>query len=168
MVVYLGLGSNLGDRQAEIVRAVRALSGLGTVAASSSPYETEPEGGADQPMYLNAVVRLETELSARALLQACLSIERAQGRVRPVGAAKAPRTIDIDLLLYGATVIEEPGLCVPHPALLSRPFVRIPLAEVALPDLRHPISGESLVECAPDPRVRRLDQVAYSPAGGSS
>jgi 2-amino-4-hydroxy-6-hydroxymethyldihydropteridine diphosphokinase len=168
MVVYLGLGSNLGDRRSEIAQAVRALAKLGHVAASSALYETEPEGGEDQPMYLNAAVRLETALSARALLRACLDIERAQGRVRPVDAAKSPRTIDIDLLLYGAAVIEEPGLCVPHPALLSRPFVRIPLADVALPDLRHPIHGESLAECTPDPSVRRLYQLASSPAGGSS
>jgi 2-amino-4-hydroxy-6-hydroxymethyldihydropteridine diphosphokinase len=157
MVVYFGLGSNLGDRGAEIARAIEALSQLGHVAASSAHFETEPEGGADQPMYLNAAVRLETELSARALLQACLNIERAQGRVRPSGATKAARTIDIDLLLYGAEAIEEPGLRVPHPSLLSRPFVRIPLAEVALPELHHPVSGESLAECAPDPSVRRLD-----------
>jgi 2-amino-4-hydroxy-6-hydroxymethyldihydropteridine pyrophosphokinase len=168
MVAYLGLGSNLGDRPAEIARAIRALAGLGRLAASSALYETEPEGGADQPKYLNAAVRLETELSARTLLQACLDIERAQGRVRPAGAAKAPRTIDIDLLLYGAAMIEEPGLRVPHPSLLLRPFVRIPLAEVALPGLRHPVSGESLARCAPDRTVRRLDHLASSPAGGSS
>ncbi len=156
MVAYLGLGSNLGDRRSEIARAVRALSTLGQVAASSALYETLPEGGADQPMYLNAAVRLETALSARALLHGCLGIERAQGRMRPGHPAKAPRTIDIDLLLYGAAVIDEPGLRVPHPALLSRPFVRIPLADVALPELRHPVSGESLDRCKPDATVRRL------------
>jgi len=168
MVVYLGLGSNLGDRRAEIAQAVHAMAQLGRVAASSSLYETEPEGGADQPEYLNAVVRVDTELSARSLLQACLDIERRQGRVRPTGMAKAPRTLDIDLLLYGAAVIEEPGLSVPHPSLLSRPFVRIPLAEVALPGLRHPVSGEPLTECPPDSTVRRIDQLASSPVGGSS
>jgi 2-amino-4-hydroxy-6-hydroxymethyldihydropteridine diphosphokinase len=155
MVAYLGLGSNLGDRRSEIAQAIHALAKLGRVAASSSLYQTEPEGGADQPEYLNAVVRLETELSARALLQACLDIERGQGRVRPAGAAKAPRTIDIDLLLFGAAVIKEAGLNVPHPSLLSRPFVRIPLAEVALPGLRHPISGESLTACPSDSTVQR-------------
>jgi len=156
MVAYLGLGSNLGDRRSEIALAIEALAELGHLSALSALYETEPEGGADQPRYLNAVVRLETELSAHPLLQACLDIERAHGRVRPAGTAKAPRTIDIDLLLYGEAVIEDPGLRVPHPAILSRPFVRIPLAEVALPGLRHPVSGESLTECAPDPTVRRL------------
>ena len=156
MVAYLGLGSNLGDRRAEIARAIQALARLGPASAASALYETEPEGGADQPRYLNAAVRLETALPARELLQACLDIERAQGRVRPDGMIKAPRTIDIDLLLYGAAVIEESGLRVPHPALLSRPFVRIPLAEVALPDLCHPVSGESLATCTLDRTVRRL------------
>ena len=112
-------------------------------------------------------MRLETELSAQALLQACLEIERAQGRVRPADATKAPRTIDIDLLLYGAAVFDEPGLCLPHRSLLRRPFVRIPLADVALPGLRHPVSGKALDTCAPDRTVRRLDQPASS-AGGTS
>jgi len=95
MVAYLGLGSNLGDRRSEIAQAIHALDKLGRVAASSSLYETEPEGGADQPEYLNAVVRLETELSARALLQSCMDIERGQGRVRPAGAAKAPHFVHV-------------------------------------------------------------------------
>ncbi len=168
MIAYLGLGSNLGNRRDEIARAVWGLGGLGRVAASSPLYETEPEGGARQPKYLNAVVRLETDLAAHSLLQGCLAIERAQGRVRPADATKAPRTIDIDLLLHGEAVIEEPGLCVPHPSLLLRPFVRIPLADVALPGLRHPVSGESLTRCAPNRAVRLLDQLVYSPAGGSS
>ena len=168
MVVYLALGANLGDRRGAIARAIVAMAELGQVAASSALYETDPEGGADQPPYLNAVVRLETELSARALLQACLDIERAQGRVRPAGKAKAPRIIDIDLLLYGTSVIDEPGLKIPHPSLLLRPFVRIPLAEVALPGLRHPRSHDLLVRYPPEPTVRRLDQFPSGPAGGSS
>jgi 2-amino-4-hydroxy-6-hydroxymethyldihydropteridine diphosphokinase len=156
MFAYLGLGSNLGDREAEIAQAIRSLATLGRVAASSAFYETEPEGGAPQPKYLNAVVRLETNLPARALLEGCLEIERAQGRVRPIGIAKAPRIIDIDLLLYGAATIEEPGLYVPHPSLLVRPFVRIPLADVAQPGLCHPQNGEQLDRCVPDRSVRRL------------
>jgi 2-amino-4-hydroxy-6-hydroxymethyldihydropteridine diphosphokinase len=156
MVAYLGLGSNLGDRPAEIGRAVQALSALGRVAAVSALYETEPEGGAQEPRYINAAVRLETELAARALLAACLGIERARGRIRPADKRKAPRIIDIDLLLYSAEVLDEPGLSVPHPALLARPFVRIPLAEVALPGLRHPQSGDALDRSEPDATVRRI------------
>jgi 2-amino-4-hydroxy-6-hydroxymethyldihydropteridine diphosphokinase len=156
MVAYLGLGSNLGDRTAEIRQAVQALAALGRVAAVSALYETEPEGGVPEPRYLNAAVRLETELSARALLIACLDIERKRGRIRPEDKRKVPRVIDIDLLLYGAEVRDEPGLALPHPALLARPFVRIPLADVALPGLRHPLGGEALDSAQPDATVRRI------------
>jgi len=153
MVGYLGLGSNLGDRRAHIERALAALAKCGRVEAVSGLYENPPEGGAAQPTYLNAAVRLRTSLSARELLAACLDIERAQGRVRPAGGEKAARTIDLDVLLYGDQIIHEPDLRVPHPRLLLRPFVRIPLADVALPGLRHPVSGETLDRCSPDPAV---------------
>jgi 2-amino-4-hydroxy-6-hydroxymethyldihydropteridine diphosphokinase len=166
MVVYLGLGSNLGDRRAEIERAVAALENHGRLEAQSRLYETVPEGGALQPKYLNAVVRIQTEQSARDLLSACLAIEHAQGRVRPPGPDKAPRTIDIDVLLYGGQIIDTQALQLPHPRLLLRPFVRIPLADVALPGLRHPVTGEPLDRCAPDPAVVPL--VGYASAGGSS
>jgi len=156
MVAYLGLGSNLGDRPTEITCAVQALASLGRVAAASALYETEPEGGAPEPRYVNAAVRLETELDARALLAACLDIERQRGRIRPVDKRKVPRIIDIDLLLYGGEVRDEPGLVIPHRALLARPFVRIPLADVALPGLRHPRSGEALDGARPDASVRWL------------
>jgi 2-amino-4-hydroxy-6-hydroxymethyldihydropteridine diphosphokinase len=154
MIAYLGLGSNLGDRQAEIAHAVSALAAIGRVEATSAIYETEPEGGASQPRYLNAAIRLETELGARSLLAACLAIERARGRIRT--ADKGPRTLDIDILLYGSEIITEPELSVPHPSLLLRPFVRIPLADVALGGLRHPQSGELLDRCIPDLTVRRI------------
>ena len=155
MVAYLGLGSNLGDRSAEIRLAVQALAAVGRVAATSALYETEPEGGVPEPRYVNAAVRLETELSARVLLASCLAIERKRGRIRPADKRKVPRLIDIDLLLYGTEVCDEPGLVIPHPALLLRPFVRIPLADVALPGLRHPRSGEVLDCAEPDATVRR-------------
>ncbi len=153
MIAYLGLGSNLGDRHAEIRLAVVALAKLGKVEAVSPLYETLPEGGAAQPKYLNAAVRIDTPLAAPALLAACLDIERAQGRVRPAGGEKGARTLDIDVLLYEGRIIDEPGLCVPHARLLARPFVRIPLADVATPGLHHPISGERLDRCEADPLV---------------
>lgn len=156
MVAYLGLGSNLGERREAIAWAVAALAGVGRVEAVSACYETEPEGGALQPRYVNAAVRLATALSARALLGACLGLERQRGRVRPPGEDKAPRTLDIDLLLYGSEILHEPGLTVPHPALLHRPFVRIPLADVAVPGLRHPQTGVALDRAPPDPAVRRM------------
>jgi 2-amino-4-hydroxy-6-hydroxymethyldihydropteridine diphosphokinase len=154
---YLGLGANLGDRRAELERALGALGRVCHLEAVSAVYETRPEGGAAQPNYLNAAVRVETRMPARALLEACLGIERAQGRVRPAGAGKGPRTLDIDILLYGAQVIEENALRIPHARLLLRSFVRIPLADVAMPGLRHPVSGEELDRCDPDPAVVRLD-----------
>ncbi len=155
MLAYLGLGSNLGDRQAEIERALTGLGRLGSVEAVSGLYETMPEGGAAQPKYLNAAVRIQTTLSPQALLAACLAIEQAQGRVRPATRQKASRSIDIDMLLCDAQVIDEPDLSVPHPRLLGRSFVRIPLAEVALPGLRHPVTGEPLDRCQSDPAVVR-------------
>jgi 2-amino-4-hydroxy-6-hydroxymethyldihydropteridine diphosphokinase len=165
MIAYLALGSNLGDRAAHLAAAVRALAALGRVAACSGLYETSPEGGAAQPDYVNAVVRLETGLSPRALLNGCLAVERGEGRVRPqvkASAVKPSRSLDIDVLLCDGQIIDEPGLAVPHPRLLARPFVRIPLAEVALPDLRHPQTHEALEAAEPDPTVRKLGPIPGS------
>jgi 2-amino-4-hydroxy-6-hydroxymethyldihydropteridine diphosphokinase len=122
--------------------------------ARSPLYDTEPAGGEPQPRYLNAVVRIETALPPRALLDRCLAVERALGRDRPAGAINAPRNIDLDLLLIGDLIMEEPGLQLPHPRLLQRPFVRVPLAAVAEPGLRHPITGDRLDRAAPHPDVR--------------
>jgi 2-amino-4-hydroxy-6-hydroxymethyldihydropteridine diphosphokinase len=158
VTAYLALGSNLGDRRAFLHAAAAALGEIaGTrLVAESSLYETVPEGNALEPLYLNAVVRVETSLSARRLLDSCLDIERTLGRVRPADGTKGARVIDIDVLLFGEQTIDEPGLQVPHPALLKRPFVRIPLADVATPGLRHPQAGERLDTSNPDPGVRRL------------
>lgn len=127
---YLGLGANLGDRLANLQRAVDLLaevSGL-RVARSSRVYETEPVGGPEQPEYLNAVVEVETDLAPHDLLEACLSVETRMGRVRaePWG----PRTIDVDVLTYGDETIDEPDLVVPHPRMHERGFVLVPLAEL--------------------------------------
>ncbi len=132
---YVGLGSNLGDREALIRRAAEA---IGAVRLSTIR-ETEPWGLADQPSYLNAVAELETALSARELLDRLLDVERELGRER-AGPRWGPRTIDLDLLLYGDQVIDEPGLRVPHPYLLERRFVLEPLAEL-IPAQRIPGNG---------------------------
>ena len=155
--VYLAFGSNLGDRAGAIARAIDLLAAGGVSPLARSPlYETDPVTPDPQPDYLNAVLRAETALSPRALLTLCLEVERTLGRRRPDGRALAPREIDVDLLLYGADVIADPpSLLVPHPRLLERPFVRIPLADVAAPGLRHPATGELLDRAAPDPSVRR-------------
>jgi len=158
VVVYLGLGSNLGDRRAEIVAAVRALE-RGRILREllASPlYETDAVSDDWQPPYLNAVVRGLTRLTAGAVLNACLEIEEALGRVRPADRPKAPRLIDIDLLLYGDAVIDTVELSVPHRAMLERPFVLIPLADVAAPGLAHPITGTVLTLAAPTAHVRPL------------
>ena len=119
---YVGLGANLGDREAQITRAAALLE-----ASRLSPIlETEPWGYVDQPKFLNAVAELETGLEPRALLERLLEIERQLGRVRS-SRRYGPRTIDLDLLLYGAEVVDEPGLTVPHPRLAERLFVLEPL-----------------------------------------
>ncbi|HJX62530.1 MAG TPA: 2-amino-4-hydroxy-6-hydroxymethyldihydropteridine diphosphokinase [Polyangia bacterium] len=158
VTAYLALGSNLGDRRAFLHAAAAALGQVAgvRVVAESSIYETVPEGNAPEPLYLNAVMRVETSLTARQLLDSCLGIERTLGRVRPADGAKRARVIDIDVLLFGEQTIDELGLQVPHPALLTRPFVRIPLADVATHGLRHPQTGERLDMSRPDPGVRRL------------
>lgn len=154
---YLALGANLGDRAAAILEALGRLGAAGIVVEAASPlYETDPVTPDPQPAYLNAAARVRTALPAGDLLAACLEVERALGRVRPAGRPEAPRPIDIDLLLYGEAVIDEPPrLLVPHPRLCERPFVRIPLADVAQPGLVHPVTGERLDRAAPSPSVRR-------------
>jgi 2-amino-4-hydroxy-6-hydroxymethyldihydropteridine diphosphokinase len=124
----VALGSNLGDRLEHLESAIEALRALGEVAAESPVYETAPIGGPRQGPYLNAVVLLDTELPADALLEELLRIERGLGRRRrePWG----PRTIDLDLLLYGAESIDRPGLTVPHPRMTERRFVLAPLLDV--------------------------------------
>jgi 2-amino-4-hydroxy-6-hydroxymethyldihydropteridine diphosphokinase len=159
-VAYLGLGANLGDRRGTIERALDELAALGIRIAARSPfYETDPVAPDAQPLYLNAAVRIETGLTPRALLYLCLDVERALGRVRPPGRPAAARVIDIDLLLYADAVIDEaPALVLPHPRLLERAFVRIPLADVALPGLVHPLTRERLDRAAPDPSVRPVER----------
>jgi 2-amino-4-hydroxy-6-hydroxymethyldihydropteridine diphosphokinase len=133
---YLSLGSNLGNREANLRDAIARLGSLGTVVATSSFYETEPVDFLDQPWFLNCVVLLETDLSPQTVLQRLLESERAMGRERR--QPKGPRLIDIDILLFGDEVIHEPGLTIPHPALHERRFVLEPLVEIA-PDVIHPV-----------------------------
>lgn len=142
---HIALGSNLGDREATIRRAVATLDehdGV-DVLRLSSIRETEPVGSRDQGPYLNAVVEVRTSLSARALLEMCLTIEAAHGRDRRRIERWGPRTIDLDLLLYGDAVIDEPGLHVPHPRLQERLFVLEPLAEL-IPTQTHPLLDRTI------------------------
>ncbi|MFH1330794.1 MAG: 2-amino-4-hydroxy-6-hydroxymethyldihydropteridine diphosphokinase [Actinomycetota bacterium] len=132
----VGLGSNLGDRRAHLVGAVRRLAGAGPLVAVSSLYETAPIGGPAQGPFLNAVAVVEAEMTPRGLLDLCLGIERQAGRRRRV--RWGPRSLDLDLLLYGRAVVDEPGLQVPHPRLRGRRFALEPLTEAwpeaVLPD----------------------------------
>ncbi len=149
-IAYIGLGANLpspaGTPEATLAAAVCRLQQLGRVTARSSLYSTEPVGYSHQPRFVNAVVALETELPARDVLLHLLQIEREFGRDRSSGVPNGPRTLDLDLLLYGQEVIHEPELILPHPRLSERAFVLIPLAEIAadlvLPG--HTSVGESL------------------------
>lgn len=137
---YVALGSNLEGPATQVERGFAALAALPCTAlrARSRLYRTTPWGVVDQPDFINAVAALETSLAPRALLEALLAIETRAGRVR--GARYGPRTLDLDLLLYGDRELHEPGLDIPHPRLHERAFVLLPLADVA-PDQRVPARG---------------------------
>jgi 2-amino-4-hydroxy-6-hydroxymethyldihydropteridine diphosphokinase len=139
----VGLGSNLGDRAQTLLDAVEALraeDGV-EVAGVSSLIETDPVGFLDQPRFVNGVAALDTTLTARELLALLLDVEQRFGRTREAVPAQGPRTLDLDLLLYGDTELDEPGLQVPHPRLHERAFVLEPLAELA-PGLQIPGHGQ--------------------------
>jgi 2-amino-4-hydroxy-6-hydroxymethyldihydropteridine diphosphokinase len=142
-LVYLSLGSNLGNRAANLEAAIQQLSALGTVIARSSLYETEPVEVERQPWFVNCVVAIETELMPKQLLSRVLAIEQKMGRRRT--QPKGPRIIDIDILLFANSVVDTPSLTIPHPAMHQRRFVLEPLAEIA-PDLRHPVLKKSARE----------------------
>lgn len=145
--VAIGLGSNLGDRGSHLAFAIGRLGPLLTGLQVSTVYETDPVGApAPQPRFLNAAATGWTSaatMTARGLLDALFEIERARGRERPFRAA--PRTLDLDLLLFGDVILEEPGLAVPHPRFRERRFVLEPLAEVG-GDLRDPVTGLTVAQ----------------------
>jgi 2-amino-4-hydroxy-6-hydroxymethyldihydropteridine diphosphokinase len=149
--VAIALGSNLGDRAAHLDFAIARLQPLVTRIAVSRYHETEPAGvAAPQPHYLNAALVGDTTLAADALLRALLAIEAARGRTRPY--PNAPRTLDLDLILYGGSVIDQAGLSVPHPRFRERRFVLEPLAEVG-GELVDPVSGKTVGELLLDLRA---------------
>jgi len=139
--VFLSLGSNLGDRAANLNAAIGRLSTLGEVSALSSFYETEPVDFTAQPWFLNCAVALQTELMPRQLLGHLLAIEQEMGRRRT--HLKGPRLIDLDILLFGNAIVELPDLVIPHPELHERRFVLEPLAEIA-PEVRHPVFKKTM------------------------
>ncbi|MBM3784505.1 MAG: 2-amino-4-hydroxy-6-hydroxymethyldihydropteridine diphosphokinase [Acidobacteria bacterium] len=142
--VYLGLGSNTGDRAAMLEAALERLEIAGVRIARRSPViETEPQYVLEQPRFLNMVVEARTTLEPAALLQTLQRIETALGRRKIVN--KGPRTIDIDILFHGGAIVDTPGLTIPHPLLHERRFVLEPLCEIA-PGLQHPVTGKTAAE----------------------
>jgi len=156
-LVYLSLGSNLGDRQVQLQDALAKLAAVGRVVATSSFYETEPVEFTQQPWFLNCAIALETNKTPEQLMAAILRIEEEMGRRRV--QKKGPRSIDIDILLFDDTIVDSKELTIPHPAMHQRRFVLEPLAEIA-PELLHPVLkktiGELLDSLPPGQVVKRL------------
>jgi 2-amino-4-hydroxy-6-hydroxymethyldihydropteridine diphosphokinase len=142
-IVYLSLGSNLDDRAANLHTAIEKLASLGKAVAVSSFYETEPVEMTAQPWFLNCAIKLDTEKMPRQLIAGILALEQGMGRQRK--QKKGPRTIDIDVLLFGSSIIELPSLTVPHPKMHERRFVLEPLVEIA-PAARHPVLRRTVRE----------------------
>ncbi len=156
--IYLSLGSNVGDREHQLREAIRRLATVGTISAVSSFYETEPVEFTEQPWFMNVAAKFESSLSAAALMSEILSIEQGMGRRRV--QKKGPRTIDIDILLFGDDVLQSEAVTVPHPAMQARRFVLEPLAEIA-PDAVHPVLHKTIRELRDalgnDQQVRRVN-----------
>jgi 2-amino-4-hydroxy-6-hydroxymethyldihydropteridine diphosphokinase len=158
---YIGLGANLpspaGSPEATLATTASRLETLGRLVARSSLYSTAPVGFADQPRFFNAVIALETELVPRALLEWLLAIEREFGRDRSASFRNGPRTLDLDILLFGDQTIAEPDLEIPHPRLAHRAFVLVPLAEIAAHAV-DPASGCTVGQLLSSLRAATCDQ----------
>jgi len=180
--VYLGLGANVGNREANLRLALRGLFRMARVEAVSALYETDPVGGPfdsapwpgrqgrpEQPPFYNAVCRIETGLEPRPLLRFLQSLEREIGR-RPGGPRFGPRPIDLDILLYEERIVEEEGLVIPHPRLAERAFVLVPLAEIAA-EVRHPALGKTVGElraAVGEEGVRRIAPAGWAEIEGTA
>lgn len=168
--VCLGLGSNLGNREANLRTALRGLTRMGRVEAVSALYESEPVGGpSQQPAFYNAACRWQTGLEPRPLLRFLKNLEQEIGR-RPGGLAWGPRPIDLDILLYEERVVEEEGLVIPHPRLAERAFALTPLADIA-PEVVHPLLGRTvaaLLAAVGQEGVRRIAEAGWDGVAGTA
>jgi 2-amino-4-hydroxy-6-hydroxymethyldihydropteridine diphosphokinase len=165
-LIYLSLGSNLGDRAANLDGAIAALPGAGVcVLRQSSFYETEPVDFLEQPWFLNCAVEAETSLSPVQLLGALQGIERTFGSKKLV--PRGPRIIDLDILFYGASVIRAEGIEIPHPRMANRRFVLVPMAELA-PGLRHPMLGSTMAELLAATTDKSVVRVWQPPDSGQA
>jgi 2-amino-4-hydroxy-6-hydroxymethyldihydropteridine diphosphokinase len=161
-LAYIGLGSNVGEPPEQVLSALDQMAGLPQcrLVARSSLYATTPVGPVPQPDYVNAAAALATTLAPMELLAALQQVERGHGRVRD-GTRWGPRTLDLDLLVYGQHRLQQPGLQLPHPEMHRRAFVLVPLAQIAPEGLEIPGLGrltDLLAACPPDPRMRRLSE----------
>jgi 2-amino-4-hydroxy-6-hydroxymethyldihydropteridine diphosphokinase len=157
--VYISVGTNIGDRKANLKFALDSLAGKAAVSKTSSVYETEPVGFLGQPWFLNQAIELKTEIAPSELLSLCQDIEASRGRVRAF--KNAPRILDLDILLYGDIVINEGSLIIPHPLMADRRFVLEPLVQIA-PDVIHPVlkkSMRSLLQDCADPSAVRIVEI---------
>jgi 2-amino-4-hydroxy-6-hydroxymethyldihydropteridine diphosphokinase len=143
VIAYIGLGSNIGDKKANCRAAIEHLAEAGRINAVSSFYYTEPVGNREQEDFINAVAALETNHSPADLLSICLAIEDRLGRRRTV--RWGPRTVDLDILLYGDLVVRRPDLIIPHPLMAARRFVLAPLVEIA-PEVSHPVLNKTMFQ----------------------
>lgn len=161
---YISAGSNLGDRNSNLESALKSLASGTVVRKVSSYFETEPVGYLNQPWFLNIAVEVETELTPLKLLNLCKTIEESEGRIRTF--PNAPRTLDLDILLYGDLVVNDAGLTIPHPRMAERRFVLEPLAQIA-PDAIHPVLRKSirlLLDTCPDTSQVLKKDATDSPA----
>ncbi len=163
ITVYIGIGSNIGDRRANCLRAIELLAEVGSVVRSSSLYYTEPIGYREQEDFINAAAAVDTDRSPTEVLSICRSIEDRLGRKRLV--RWGPRTVDLDILLYGDRIINQAELVIPHPLMAARKFVLVPLAEIAA-EAVHPVlkknigqllgelkNSSTVIKCKPDSKL---------------